>query len=155
MVKWPCSRWPIKEDGVWTKKYQMISQRMYRIPLAWALHKWELELSQFHVSEPPWGTLGFGPRIGQWWLQACCGPSKLDPSRRHFRARPLTLHPHPHLHFTSAMQMRMQEWRPMVHVFIKSGWKCLQVLQVSLHNVNLCREDAIWIRHNPLRVLVR
>ena len=42
--------------------------------------------------------------------------------------------------------MRMQEQRPVVPAYEKLGWKVMPAVQSTLHNVNLCREFAIWKR---------
>ena len=70
-------------------------------------------------------------------------------------ARPLTLHPSMNMHFYIHDADADAGTTPMVIVYEKFGWEVLQALQPSMHNVNLCRESAIWIRHNPLRVHVK
>jgi hypothetical protein len=57
--------------------------------------------------------------------------------------------------FSFAMRMQMQEASPVVTLNWSAGWKTKQKLQQTLHNIDLCREYAMWIRDPSLTDLVR
>ena len=56
--------------------------------------------------------------------------------------------------FSSAMRIQMQEASPVVTLNWSAGWKTRQELQQTLHNVDLCRESAMWRRRPSLTDLV-
>jgi hypothetical protein len=74
----------------------------------------------------------------QWMLVGFC------PVPKCLRASPMVLNPHMHLLFFIRDAYADPWMWPSGHLNWKFGW--IQKLKPSLHNVNLCRESAIWIR---------